>query len=376
MEVFDTLCPKLSGSISDRTMARTSKGKKSIAVALSGGMDSFYAARALKKGGWDVVGVHLLLPIEHQERNKRLKTLDLLTDELGIQLCFLDLRDYFQEKIIDYFIDSYLNGITPNPCVVCNRLIKFEKLIEWMDEKGIDCLATGHYARVSNSSRGNYSELLKGKDGRKDQSYFLHRLTQAHLSRAVFPLGDITKEEVKIKARGRGLPEAFHSESQEICFIPDNDYRSLIQGKTRKGVSSSGNIVDLEDNVLGTHTGTHAYTIGQRHGLGIASRQPLYVCKIRPETNEIVVAPRQHLYSQSLIAEDFHWIGHKPDVKTIRVQAQIRYRHRPAESTLTILSAGRVRCEFDEPQWAITPGQALVCYEGERVMGGGWITKP
>ncbi len=356
-------------------MARMSEGKRSVAVALSGGMDSFYAARLLKEGGWDVVGVHLLLPIPQKEREKRLKTLDLLSDELGIRLFHLYLEDYFQEKIVDYFIDSYLNGITPNPCVVCNRLIKFEKVIEWMDEKGIDYLATGHYARVSNSPCGNYSELLKGKDGRKDQSYFLHRLDQAHLSRAVFPLGDITKEEVKIKARGRGLPEVFHSESHEICFIPDNDYRSLIQGKTREEVSSSGNIVDLEGNVLGTHAGTHAYTIGQRHGLGVAFREPLYVYQIRPETDEIVVAPKQHLFSQSLIAEDFHWIGHKPDVTTMRVQAQIRYRHRPAESTLTILSANRVRCVFDEPQWAITPGQALVCYEGERVLGGGWIKK-
>ena len=356
-------------------MARMSEGKRSVAVALSGGMDSFYAARLLKDGGWDVVGVHLILPIAQQEREKREKTVALLTDELDIPLFHLNVGDFFKEKVIDYFISSYLNGITPNPCVVCNQLIKFEKVIEWMDERGVGCLATGHYARVSNSSRGNCSELLRGKDTRKDQSYFLHRLNQAHLSRVVFPLGDITKQEVFHEARGRGLPETFHSESQEICFIPDNDYRALLQGRTGKEVPSSGNVVDLEGSVLGTHAGTHAYTIGQRHGLGIASREPLYVCQIRPETNEIIVAPRRHLFSRSLIAEDFHWIGPAPDARTIRVQAQIRYRHKPAEGTLTILAAGRVRCDFDEPQWAITPGQALVCYEGERVLGGGWITK-
>jgi tRNA-specific 2-thiouridylase len=353
-----------------------SKGKKSIAVALSGGMDSFYAARLLRDEGWDVVGIHLILPIAHQERKRRKKAVALLSDELDIPLFHLDVGDLFKEKVIDYFIDSYLNGITPNPCVVCNQLIKFEEVIEWMDERGIDCLATGHYARVSNNRDGSYSVLLKGKDARKDQSYFLHRLNQAHLSRVVFPLGDITKKEVKTKARGRGLPEAFHSESQEICFIPDNDYRTLLQGKKGKEIPSSGNVVDLEGNVLGAHPGTHAYTIGQRHGLGIAFREPLYVYRVRPETNEIVVAPRQHLFSQSLIAEDFHWIGRKPDAKAIKVQALIRYRHKPAEGTLTILSANLVRCEFDEPQWAITPGQALVCYDGERVLGGGWIRKP
>jgi tRNA-specific 2-thiouridylase len=353
-------------------MAAPSKKKKSVAVALSGGMDSYYAARILKDKGWAVVGIHLILPIAPRGRER---TVALLSDELDIPLFHLDVGEFFKQRVIDYFIGSYLNGTTPNPCVVCNQFIKFEKVIEWMDERGIDYLATGHYARVSKSASGSYAELLKGKDKRKDQSYFLHRLNQAHLSRAVFPLGDITKEEVSRSAKGRGLPETFHSESQEVCFIPDNDYRALLQETMGREIPSSGNIVDLQGNMLGSHRGIHAYTIGQRHGLGIASRDPLYVCRIRPEMNEIVVAPRQHLFSHSLIAEDFHWIERIPDAKTIKVQAQIRYRHKPAEGTLTILSANRVRCEFDAPQWAITPGQALVCYEGERVLGGGWIEK-
>ena len=374
-EVFDTLCADQYEPSSNRTVVRMSKGKKSVAVALSGGMDSFYAARLLRDEGWDVVGIHLILPISHQERKRRKKAVSRLSDELDIPLFHLDVGDSFQEKVIDYFINAYLNGSTPNPCVVCNQLIKFGQVIEWMDERGIDCLATGHYARVSKSSKGNYTELFRGKDGRKDQSYFLHRLTQAHLSRVVFPLGDITKKEVKSKARGRGLPEAFHSESQEVCFIPDNDYRTLLQGTMGWEIPSSGDIVDLQGNVLGIHRGIHAYTVGQRHGLGIASGNPLYVCRIRPETNEIVVASRHHLFSHSLIAEDFHWIGSKPGAMAIKVQAQIRYRHKPAEGTLTMLSADRVRCEFYEPQWAITPGQALVCYDGERVLGGGWIRK-
>jgi tRNA-specific 2-thiouridylase len=353
-------------------MAGMNKKKKSVAVALSGGMDSFYAARILKDEGWSVVGIHLVLPIALKERER---SVSLLSDELDIPLFFLDVRGFFQEKVINYFIHSYRAGITPNPCVVCNQLIKFEKLIGWMDERGIDFLATGHYARVSKSPSGSYTQLLKGKDVRKDQAYFLHRLSQAHFSRAIFPLGDITKEEVYLRAKGRGLPEAFHSESQEICFIPDNDYRALLQGTMGEEIPSSGTIVDLQGKVLGSHRGIYAYTIGQRHGLGVASREPLYVCRIRPEKHEIVVAPREHLFSQSLIAEDFHWIGPKPNSQALRVQAQIRYRHTPAEGALTLVSADRVRCDFEEPQWAITPGQALVCYEGDRVLGGGWITR-
>jgi tRNA-specific 2-thiouridylase len=348
------------------------RGKKSVAVALSGGMDSFYAARLLKDEGWDVVGIHLVLPITRQERER---TVSLLSDELDIPLFFLDVREFFQEKVINYFIDSYLGGITPNPCVVCNQRVKFEKVVKWMDEKGIDFLATGHYARVRKSPSGSYMELLKGRDGRKDQSYFLHRLSQAHLSRAVFPLGDITKEQVSLSAKGNGLPEAFHTESQEICFIPDNDYRVLLQGNAGTKIAPSGYIIDLEGNVLGSHPGIYAYTIGQRHGLGITSKDPLYVCGIRPAENQIVVASKDHLFSQSLIAEDFHWIGAKADFGRIKVQAQIRYRHTPAEGTLTLVSADSVRVDFDEPQWAITPGQALVCYEGDRVLGGGWIKR-
>jgi tRNA-specific 2-thiouridylase len=357
-------------------MARMNEGKSSVAVALSGGMDSFYAARLLKDGGWDVVGIHLILPIAQQEKENRERTVALLTDELDIPLFFLDVRDLFQEKVVNYFIDSYRTGITPNPCVVCNQLIKFGKVIEWMDKKRIDFLATGHYARVRKSPCGSHMELLRGRDGRKDQSYFLPRLSQAHISRTIFPLGDITKEEVSLSARGRGLPEAFHSESQEICFIPDNDYRALLQGTMGEEFSYPGTIVDLQGNVLGTHRGIHAYTIGQRHGLGVASKEPLYVCRIRPEKHEIVVAPREHLFSRSLIAEDFHWIGPKPDFQAIKVQAQIRYRHMPADAMLTLLSDNSLRCDFEEPQWAITPGQALVCYEGDKVLGGGWITIP
>jgi tRNA-specific 2-thiouridylase len=356
-------------------MIRMIKRKKTVAIALSGGMDSFYAARVLKDEGWDVVGIHLLIPIPPQEGTKKIKALGLISTELGIPLFFLDVKKYFQERVIDYFITSYCLGITPNPCVVCNHLIKFEQIIAWIDERGIDYLATGHYARVGKNAHGGYLELLKGRDRQKDQAYFLHRLGQSHLSRTVFPLGDMTKVEVYHKSEGRGLLHSFHSESQEICFIPDNDYRAVVKRQIKEEQLSSGDIIDLNGNVLGVHSGTFAYTIGQRHGIGVASGEPLYVCEIKPERNEIVVAPRERLFSTSLTAEEFHWIGHQPDKKEIRVQAQIRYRHEPADAVLTMFSKNVASCEFDEPQWAITPGQALVCYDGERVLGGGWIKK-
>jgi len=352
------------------------KGEKTVAIALSGGMDSSCAAAMLKDAGWNVIGIHLLLPIPPKERAKKVAIAKLLSDRLNIPIYFLDVRDTFKKKVIDYLVGSYCLGLTPNPCVVCNYVVKFEEIIRWMDKKGIDWLATGHYARIGENPNGKYRELLKGRDGQKDQSYFLHRLNQSHLSRALFPLGEMKKAEMYPMAKEKGLPQSIHPESQEICFIPDNNYRSFFTRQVDKGILAPGNIVDLEGNILGVHAGTYAYTVGQRHGLGIASRVPLYVYQIRPETNEVVAGPRDALFSKTLTAEDFNWIGVRPVKKKLRVQAQIRYRHRAADGILTILSRHVVRFEFDQPQWAVTPGQALVCYEGERVLGGGWIKRP
>lgn len=351
------------------------KREKTIAVALSGGMDSSYVAAILKEEGWDTIGVHLLLPGQSKEEEEKIRRVRLLSDRLNIPLHLLDVKDFFQERVIKYFIDSYCLGITPNPCVVCNYFVKFEEIIKWMDEKGIDYMATGHYARLRKGLDGRYMELLRGKDNQKDQSYFLHRLNQSHLSRTIFPLGDINKTEIYLMGKERGLSQSIRSESQEICFVPDNDYRSFLKKQVNKKILSSGNIVDLEGNILGVHTGIYAYTIGQRHGLGIASRKPFYVSQIRPETNEVVVGPKEALFTKTLTAEDFNWIVAQPDENRIRVQAQIRYRHKAADGTLTCISPSLVQFEFDQPQWAITPGQALVCYDGENVLGGGWIRK-
>lgn len=350
-----------------------SKRKKTIAVALSGGMDSAVVATMLRDEGWNIMAIHLLLPFPLRERGEKIRTARLLSERINIPLYLLDVRDFFQKEVVDYFIRSYYLGLTPNPCVVCNHLVKFEQIIKWMDQKGVDYLATGHYARVRKNSRRRHRELLKGKDEKKDQSYFLHRLNQSHLSRAIFPLGDMTKAEIYHMAREKGLLQEIHRESQEICFIPDNDYRSFLKRQVDKKELSPGNIVDLEGNIRGVHPGTHGYTIGQRHGLGIASPEPLYVYRIKPRKNELVVGPRDALFTKAVSAGDFNWIGVQPERKEIRVQAQVRYRHKPADGTLTVISPDLLQLEFDQPQWAITPGQALVCYEGQRVLGGGWI---
>jgi tRNA-specific 2-thiouridylase len=352
-----------------------SRRKKGVAVALSGGLDSAFAALSLIDEGWHVEGIHLILPLPAREKERKAKAVEAIGKRLRIPLHLLDVRDLFRKKVIDYFVRTYSSGITPNPCVVCNHLIKFEQIGAWIRRKGFDYMATGHYARTRWSSNGTHVDLLRGKDTNKDQSYFLHRLNQQHLSRVMFPAGHRKKHDLYREAKNMGLLGSMSHESQEICFIPDNDYRSFLNRQAARGPLSSGNIVDLDGTILGVHSGTHAYTIGQRHGLGIASTEPLYIHEIRAETQEVVVGPREKLYAKTLCADDFTWVETRPSQREIRVEAQIRYRHKPASGTLTVVSADTVCFEFDDPQWAITPGQALVCYDGEKVLGGGWIRK-
>ena len=352
-----------------------SRRNKRVVVALSGGLDSAFAALSLIDEGWHVEGIHLILPLPAREQETKEKAVKAIGERLRIPLHLLDVRDLFRKHVIDYFVRAYSSGITPNPCVVCNHLIKFKQIVTWIRDNGFDYMATGHYARIRRRSNGTHVDLLRGKDTNKDQSYFLHRLNQHHLSRLILPAGNRKKEDLHREAKNMDLLGSMRHESQEICFVPDNDYRSFLNSRAARGALSSGNIVDLNGTILGAHSGTHAYTIGQRHGLGIASTEPLYVYEIRAETQEIVVGPRETLYSKTLCADDYTWVGTRPRQREIRVEAQIRYRHKPASGTLTVVSADTVCFEFDDPQWAITPGQALVCYDGEKVLGGGWIRK-
>ncbi|MFH1349852.1 MAG: aminomethyltransferase beta-barrel domain-containing protein, partial [Pseudomonadota bacterium] len=222
-------------------------------------------------------------------------------------------------------------------------------------------------------SEGSPVELWRGRDKRKEQSYFLHRLRQSHLSGTLLPLGEFTKKEVRVLAEEMGLPTASEPESQEICFLPENDYRSFLEEKMGMEIFRKGDIIDGDGHKLGDHYGSYGFTIGQRHGLGISSLRPYYVKKIIPENNQIVAGRKEELFSKHVEAESFNWISGAPPENGIKVLAQIRYRHRAAPGLLEILSSDRVRFQFDEPQWAITPGQALVCYEGDRLLGGGWI---
>ena len=345
-----------------------------IVVALSGGLDSALAAAVLKAQGWRVLGVHFRLPAPGRIKEERARKVGQIAQYLDMTLDVIDLQKEFEEVIIDPFVQSYLQGLTPNPCVRCNALIKFAYMERFATQKGIPFLGTGHYARLQKQAEDGTMHLLRGVDLKKDQSYFLHRLRGDILERTVFPLGHMTKAAVKKMAAETDLPCEPGMESQEICFIPDMDYRHFVQQRKGRVVEQAGLIKDTQGKVLGEHNGIYHYTIGQRHGLKIASSRPYYVRKIDPKTHEVIVGRREEIYTTIVKATGFHWIGRPLSGQIRGIWAQIRYRHTPAQGVLEVLSSQDVRFTFHTPQWAVTPGQALVCYQGDRVMGGGWIS--
>lgn len=346
----------------------------SILVALSGGGDSALAAALLKEQGWQVKGLHFLLPAPAIKRTERQNSVRRIEERLRIPVSYVHLEEVFTKRVIEPFVEAYLKGFTPNPCAVCNQVIKFDHLVGHADEEGIAFVATGHYAVVRRQENSPV-ELWRGVDQSKEQSYFLHRLEQRHLVRMVLPLGEETKKETRLLAAKMKLPTVSEPESQEICFVPGNDYRLFLEKNKGMGIAQRGNIVTKEGEKVGEHLGAYRFTIGQRHGLGIASPRPYYVMEIRPEENEVVVGRKDDLFSTHVEAESFNWLDGKPREGKTRVLAQIRYRHLPGVGWLEGITPEEVRFEFEEPQWGITPGQALVCYDGERVLGGGWIKK-
>jgi tRNA-specific 2-thiouridylase len=346
----------------------------SVLVALSGGGDSALAAGLLKEQGWQVRGLHFLLPAPAIKRTERQNSVRRVEERLKIPVSYVHVEEVFTRKVIEPFVEAYLKGFTPNPCVVCNQVIKFDHLLHHADEEAIAFVATGHYAAIKRPENSP-AQLWRGTDQSKEQSYFLHRLEQRHLLRMVLPLGDRTKKQTRELAARMKLPTVSEPESQEICFVPGDDYRLFLENTKGMGVAKRGNIVTKDGEKAGEHLGAYRFTIGQRHGLGIASPRPYYVMEIRPEENEVVVGRKEELLSTLVEAESFNWLDGEPPAEGTRVLAQIRYRHIPSPGRLEGITPGEVKFEFGEPQWGITPGQALVCYDGERLLGGGWIRR-
>lgn len=351
--------------------------RKKALIAMSGGVDSSVAAYLMKEAGYDCIGVTMKLYDNEDIGMEQEKTCCSLSDiedarsvavKLGIPYYVFNFKADFKEKVIDNFIESYRCGMTPNPCIECNRHLKFAHLWQKARELQCDVVVTGHYARITEDGQGYH--LLKGKDSAKDQSYVLYSLTQEQLAHTCFPLGGYTKEEIRRIAEEQGFFNAAKKDSQDICFIPDGDYRSFIE-KTTGQSSQPGDFVDKDGNVLGTHKGYYCYTIGQRRGLGISAPQSLYVTEIRPEENKVVLGSNDDLFHSHLTADNFNWIEEvRPDEV---IKARIRYHQVEKEATARVTQDGRVEVDFLEPQRAITKGQSVVLYRGDAVVGGGRI---
>ncbi len=349
---------------------------------MSGGVDSSLTAALLKEEGNEVVGFSLQLWHEKEvspSARRRCCSFGDLTDarlvagKLGIPYYVVNLEGEFKKEVIDYFIREYLRGRTPNPCIWCNSRLKFDYLLQRSLLAGCQKLATGHYARVEYDPQSRRYILKKGVDPWKDQSYFLFNLTQEQLSYLTLPLGYLTKAQVRQMAEERGLPVAHKEESQEVCFVSDANYATFIDKTLDRLSKGSGLIIDGEGNIIGRHKGIHHYTIGQRRGMGIAAPHPLYVVAIDPEKNLIVAGPEDELYNSKLLADNTQWLSFDSLDKPIEVTAKIRYKHKGAPALVSPGKGRGVVVEFEQPQRAITPGQAVVFYQGEEVVGGGWI---
>ena len=339
-----------------------------VLVGMSGGVDSSATALILKEKGYSVTGLTLKLCKEDKEQD--ISDAKAVCEKLGIEHLTLDLKKEFKEKVIDEFINQYKIGLTPNPCLECNKYIKFGKMLDLALEKGFDKIATGHYARVEKS--GDRFILKKATDESKDQSYVLYSLTQHQLSHLLLPLGNLSKPQIRSLAEEKGLVNANRPDSQDICFVPDGDYAAFIE-ETDGFASEKGNYVDINGNVLGLHQGVINYTIGQRKGLGIALGKPQFVIDKDAETNTVILGDEEYLFKTEVLVKEPNFIPFDKLEEAMRVFAKLRYRHRAESATIFPCENGNVKIVFDRPQRAPSSGQAAVFYDGDTVVGGGKI---
>lgn len=351
-------------------------------IGMSGGVDSSVAAAILLEKGYDVIGVTMQIWPETPEEVKlteggccSLSAVDdarWVANSLGIPYYVLNFKEVFEDKVINYFIDEYLEGRTPNPCIACNRHVKFEALLNKAISMGIDYVATGHYAIIEYDETRKRYLLKKSVTHSKDQTYALYNLTQEQLSRVLMPIGEFSKDVVRQKASELGLYVASKPDSQEICFVDDNNYGRFIEENTDKKIVP-GNFVDTKGNVLGKHKGLIYYTVGQRKGLGIALGKPMYVVGLDVKNNNVILGEDKEVFGQELIAYDLNFISIDTLEEPMRVKAKIRYSAKEAEALIIPIEKGKVKVVFDTPQRAITPGQSVVFYDDDLVVGGGII---
>lgn len=349
-----------------------------VLVAMSGGVDSSIAAAILKEKGYDVIGATMKIwPEEYCGKSKEKACCSLddiadakkVCDRLGIRHYTLNFEKVFREKVIDYFTKEYLAGRTPNPCIVCNEKIKFGAFLEKAKELDSDFVCTGHYARIE---RNGYCRLRESADKTKDQSYVLFSLTSVQMEKVLLPVGEMTKDQVRDKAKKIGLTVYKKLDSQEICFVPDNNYSDFIKGHCRIG-DRKGDVVDTRGKILGSHSGFWNFTIGQRKGLGIAHKHPLYVISIDAKRNIVVAGTSKDVKRSSFTVKDVNWCAKDENIDGRDIKVKIRYNHNRKEAHIRKTENGKLKVRFEDPQEAITPGQAAVFYEGEYVIGGGWI---